>query len=277
MLKYRHSFVSPRLRRKRQRAAILKVLAAIILVVGGFFSIRALSGLAMVTVSKLDVSGNDSIPVGAVISLAKTESEGWYAGLIPKTNFFFFPKGAIADALKKTFPKILKVEVKMSSLSAAVINITEREPYAVWCRTPGGSKSNDGCYFVDNGGFIFSPAVSSPAVPLPRFAGGLDNQDPVGRRYLTEEKFAALRVFIKYLDSKGSRSFSFNHLADGDFEVTLDIGGKILFNDNQDISRLISNLEAALRKENVSIDSSAATTFQYIDLRFGNKVFLKRR
>lgn len=141
------------------------------------------------------------------------------------------------------------------------------------------------CYFLDASGYVFAKAPAFSGDILVRLYGPLAAEaddaapaktDTIGKYYLPASKFPAIRSMVRGVSLLSLTPSSLVRKEDGDYELLLKGGGKILFSDKEDPVRIVSNLDSALSsdplKKNMAEKRSA---LQYIDLRFGNKVFFK--
>lgn len=63
-------------------------------------------------------------------------------------------------------------------------------------------------------------------------------------------------------------------IENGDYELHLRGGGKLLFTEDNDLPLTLINLSTVLQ-DNISLPSKRDTEINYIDLRYGNRVFFK--
>jgi hypothetical protein len=159
--------------------------------------------------------------------------------------------------------------------------------------------SEDTCYFVDENGYIFDqapyfsggvyfkfygiPDVAVPDVGIPQ-GGSLTpgaEIDPSGS-YFSEQYFKQLISFRDILVEFGLKPASLYVTSDQDVEVFLTNQApstnqpEIIFKLNGNYDNIAENLEAALTTEPLQTQfKNQYTTLQYIDLRFGNKVYYK--
>ena len=110
-----------------------------------------------------------------------------------------------------------------------------------------------------------------------RFYGTLlgDDTDIIGKKFLAQDIFKELDTFINAISDK---VFSLSQLIkneDQDYELYLKDGGKIIFSLEDGVGKSLSNLFSALETDPLKTNlSNKPKELEYIDLRFGNKVFL---
>ena len=63
----------------------------------------------------------------------------------------------------------------------------------------------------------------------------------------------------------------------GDFSLSLFGGGEIYFDMKEPLSRVGQNLEILLKTKTFASSTKGVSSIDYIDLRFGGKVYLKKK
>ncbi len=188
----------------------------------------------------------------------------------PKNNIFIYDKKELISYLENKFPRIESIKARFDGESTLSLEITERSPYALWCN----SLDEEECFFMDKNATVYSKA--------PKFSGdayfkyyGLIEGDPLGQKYFSDiELFNSLGQFINYTEKLNLSPFYLKILDNGQYELYLLEGGRILFDSESTLDQVAFNLEAIL----TSPDLASTTSFKnldYIDLRFGNKLFYK--
>jgi len=260
-----------RLVRQKRRARLFKFFFALF-VFGLFFGgIVWVTHLPLLKIESVTVSGNSAVSVTEIQNLIKSKISGNHYYLFSKSNRFLYPKKEILNEVLTLFKRVetIKLEVNGNDL---VVSITERKPKYVWCTGTPATRSKE-CYFVDDQGYIFAQA--------PRFSGsayfllyGQIKKNPISQYYLPQPEFEALTNFIRSVRDKDIIGSAIVSEGNGVFALHLEKGGKIIFKQDQDSTTLLSNLEL-LKKNTALFKAQAASAIEYIDLRFGNKVYYK--
>jgi len=196
--------------------------------------------------------------------------EGNIFFFFPQNNIFLYNKDNLISHLENKFPRIESIKARFDGDSVLSLEIKERSPYALWC----DNFSENECFFMDQSSKIYSKA--------PKFSGdayfkyyGLIEGDPLGQIYLKDVNFfISLGQFVKYTERLSLSPYYLKVLDNGQYELHLLEGGKIFFDDQSTLDEVAFNLEAVL----TSSDFASTTNFKnldYIDLRFGNKLFYK--
>ncbi|MBX4210780.1 FtsQ-type POTRA domain-containing protein [Candidatus Parcubacteria bacterium] len=269
----RRSSFQKRRKQKIVLAGILIPLGIVILIFGTSFLLRR----PFMIISKVNFIGN-AVTTDAELESAVTKSiAGAYLGIFPKTNAFIFPKSDVEREIMSDFKRIASVEVKRDNLKTVSIQITERSPQALWCTSDINGTTvhfSSDCYFMDQTGYIFSPSPEFSPTALLRFYGYVKN-DPIGTKYFSEAVFSGLFTFSKNVTMLGLKPLRVYYNSDGDFELYIEKGGKILFARDTDFQKSFSNLQTLLSDQQAKINNDGKLTVDYIDLRFGNKIYYK--
>lgn len=263
---------------------LIKLGLIFLLLIAFVFLFSWLSKLPSIQIKNIEVEGNAIISKAEITDFIKKEISGEYFLLFSKKNFFLYPKGVIERKLADNFKRIEKIEIKSKGLNYLVVNLIERKPYSLWCDGGGNSDkiesaSSEKCYFLDKNGFVFSEAPEFSGNTFFRYYGLLKEDNPVGGNYMESLKFKEIRGFVDSLKILGINSVKFHASSEDDYEIDLDNGGKIIFDDKQLLTKTLENLESVLDEIGLGKSSStdSAVKLDYVDLRFGNKVFYKTK
>lgn len=212
--------------------------------------------------------------------------EGKYLWIFPVKNSLWYPRGELEKYLKESFKRIDTIKVSRKDFHKLTINIVERKPFALWCDKLGEIKTSDSevstedsspkCYFMDSNSTVFAPAPLFSGDAYFKYYGILDEGDPIGKYYLASStEFSEISSLIsatkkmllrpQYLLAKGNDEFS----------LIVSGGAQIYFDTKKPLKGVIENLEALLKTPALAIPASGNLPVEYIDLRFGNKLFYK--
>lgn len=225
------------------------------------------SRLEPLTIVKVNVVGGDTVSHDEVRSLVERELEGEYYRIVPKRFAWTYPEEQIVSAVL-SLTKIKEARVIQVDSRTVEVHFVEYNPVALWCNT---LESLDGCIFLDDTGYAFSPAPPLSGNAMPRYF----NQAPptVGENPFTYEFIRDTLYFTKLARQ------NFNFVAHGiekvgDDEATFRLhgGGQIKITLRQPIEVTLENLRVLLGSPEFSHITPG--NFEYIDLRFGDKVFV---
>ncbi|OGZ04730.1 MAG: hypothetical protein A2648_02720 [Candidatus Lloydbacteria bacterium RIFCSPHIGHO2_01_FULL_41_20] len=274
-----------RAKRKRRIEFIKKSILFLIIVLVFFGGATFVLRYDKLSIVDVEITGTDVLNPEELKNLAINILEEKYFYLIPKKNFLLYPRSGIENSLSSSFKRISKISVGYKSLKTPriiVVKIEERMPAYLWC---GESKLVETrkppeCYFVDRDGYVFDKAPTfSENVFIILYGNLMDEEDAsIGGVFLSRDDFASLSKFIYRTSSLGLISTSLIKKDDGDYDLELARAGKISFSLKDGTEKNISNLESALGTDPLKTNlATKPDALEYIDLRFGNKIFFKFR
>lgn len=255
-----------RLKTRRRHKRIITVVACLLGGVGVVGALGGVSHLQQLAVADVSVQGVQQLSVESLAQSVKDDLNQSKFHLFSQKNIFLYPKSKIESELSVDFPRIKNVSVARESLFAAALLVTvqERAPYATWCR---GSS----CYVFDSRGFIFADKSEVPEKSYVFYGGLLPDAEPIGQTFLQ----GRLPETISFLDALGAVGYAvqgFSVDSEKDFTVMLSSGQKLLASFDIPPDQLLRNLTTTLESESLQ---GKFETLEYIDLRFGNKVYYK--
>ena len=131
-----------------------------------------------------------------------------------------------------------------------------------------------GCFFIDESGYIYNRAPDFSGPVFMRYYGLATGDAPLRSQYLPADTFRAIAIFLTNVRRLSFEPEAFV-LADAyDFELHLKKGPRILFARNSDFATVLENLQSVL---DADVVKGKINTLDYIDLRFGNKVYFKEK
>ncbi|MDO8523961.1 MAG: FtsQ-type POTRA domain-containing protein [bacterium] len=271
-----------RLKDRRRRLMWVKVAAGTTVVAVSVALVFYVSHLPSIMIATVDVSGTNLVSADQVRSVASEKLSGSYIYLVPHANVFLAPVRSIVTAIEQSFPPVASVSVSRNNLTTLHVAIMERKPTALWCAgIPSGEISADGnasstsahaesgCYLMDSGGFVF--AKSSGTEGYVRFYGTLSG-NPIGRRYLSGD-FASLDTIVKDIGESIHRTPE-DVLVDNDSKdvsLAFSEGGILRFIRTTDRQTVLENVASVFGSQGFKQNPD----FEYVDFRFGDKVYVK--
>lgn len=268
---------SARLGKRRRKVLIARSIILGVSVVVLVYLLAWVFRLEQINIDEIRISGNSIVKNEEIMKVANRDLDKTYFLLSPKTNILFYPKQKIIRDLQTKFTLIETVDIKFRNFHTIEIKVVERKPFALWC----GKEivSNSGCYFLDKNGFIFSKAPDFTGSVFFKFYGknfsqGQSLGDTVlGSEYMEVEEFNGFQLFNKSLNNIGLKPVLLLKVDSRDYNMWLESGTKIQFSKEQSLTTLLDNLESILNSE--SLTNESIKNIEYIDLRFGNKVYYK--
>ncbi|MEQ1499888.1 MAG: hypothetical protein ABL917_00765 [Parcubacteria group bacterium] len=272
------------LRKKRKKKLIRYGLIIFLL-----FSHIALSSYIAHTkefrISKVVLSGGVLVTQNDIELETTKHLGGKYIWLFPKNNAFLYKKKDLREYLKNTFKRIDTIDIKLEGFQTLLIKITERKPYAIWCDkkysatdidTDGVSQKIENCYFMDQNSAIFAPAPHFSGDAYFKYYGAVATTSPIGSYFMSSStEFMNVSNFIENMKKIGVRPQYLLAKDNDEFVVVMSGGGEVYFDMREDLAKVASNLDSLLQTPGLSSMDRSNLELEYIDLRFGNKLFYK--
>ncbi|MBU1557428.1 FtsQ-type POTRA domain-containing protein [Patescibacteria group bacterium] len=273
MTKYRSS----QLTQKRKKQFQLKFILIVVILISFVFVLSALSKSDFLSIDKIEIKGNDVVKEEDLRKIINKNLEGNYFRLFSKSNILIYPKQAIKVESERLFPRIKEFDFSLDLPRSLNVNIAERKPYVSWC--------DKDCFFVDKEGYIFEKISILPETfftyytDLRELTPSSDfvprkPSSPIRQFILNSENFKEVDSFVKFVDGLGLEPYKF--MAEGE-KYSIYLGTQktqIIFDKNQNIKEVMNNLQSILNMDEFT-DIENFKKLEYIDLRFGNKVFYK--
>jgi hypothetical protein len=240
------------------------------------FTASWLSYRESLSVHTIHVEGDQVVDSQKVSDLVTKTLEVPYVGLISKKNIFLVPRVQIQQIILSTFPRIKEVVVSVEK-DVVIVRIKERIPEGLWCNTLPDASSTPACYFLDGDGFVFDHAPDFSGNAYFKYYGRVPFDAPIGSYYISSTtQFKELQAFVTEA-KKLSISPLYIYSSDPKtFELYVYGGAKIIV-DLDSINQASQRLGILLRSNNIIPRDGQSLNVEYIDLRFGNKLFYKEK
>ncbi len=283
-MKRRHIINSPRLQelRRKRRNAFWGRAITIILIVGGACAATVYVSRAQIfNIQSIEIKGNKIVDASLIENIARTQMATSYLGLIPKTNILIYPQDEIKESLSKEFRRLTDIQLDLEGGRNLKISVAERVGVYTWCGLE--PSPNEKCYFVDKEGFIFEEApYFSEEVYFKFYGGNFDTNEAGLGNYFNKENFNRYVEFRNILGELGISAVAIHQASEEDGKIIL--SSKNLRSDNPIINfktssnfeEIAANLQTSLETEPLKGDfRKKYANLEYIDLRFGNKVYYR--
>jgi cell division septal protein FtsQ len=260
-------YKSPNLIKRKKKVLHLKIwglLILFILILAGFVY---LSNSDSVKISDIYINDTTFVNKGDIEKIAREEFDKKTLIFLGNDNVVFLPKRNITERVKNLNSAIKNVSVKISSLHAISVNVEEYNPVALWC-------NDTDCYYLNENGLVFNKASSDYDQNLTKFNDFLKG-DPMGQVYTNAETFKKLTILVSLVAKVPMKVISLDTEDGLTFNLHTDVGTRLLYEANNNPEDVASNLNTVLEKD--AINRAQLNNIDYIDLRFGNKVYYKIR
>lgn len=220
------------------------------------------------TIASVVVEGGDTVSKDMVHEEIMSVLTGSYLTIVPYTFSLTYPEERLARVIA-SIPRVKDVDLTRDATSLSVV-FTEYVPFALWCKN-----IDDACFFVDETGFAFAPG--------PRLHGGAlvrhifeEGGDPEKKQVFETDAFRSTHEFLDQLNERLKiRVTDVFYTKDGDVKLYVNGGGELIFKEGESYDVLYENLASVLASD--EFKHLEPGNFKYIDLRFGNKIFVNER
>jgi cell division septal protein FtsQ len=278
--------------KKKSRRLLKLFIGAILLLIlaGEVFYLIIFSGVYRI--NRISISGAKETKQDSLQKLSNEILSAMILGKIPKNNPLFLSTDQIRQAMLDNFPRIKSVSFKNDFKDHILfINVSEREPAAVWCRVLSSQSAAtssrsligqeaqinlptpENCFFIDSGGFIYSsaPILSGGAVPTVyeentgELSIGSNVSNPDTLQFILAAKKELAAVNLNLTD------FIIKSQSVGDLEILTPEGWIIYLDFSHSASSQINALRRVLEDE----IKDSRSRLEYIDLRVPNRAYYK--
>lgn len=269
------------LRRRRRRARLVIAFIVLLVLLAAVYGVHAASYASPLTIQSVSVDGVQAIPPDIIETFVQSELNDGSYHFFSRANIFLYPKKAITAALARNFPRVSAASLSRDSLLSThlTITITERQPYATWCKSsPDGTTIDTTqpgeCFVMDERGFLFADATDSTDHVGSNyiFTGGISSTStPIGQTFAPAH-LAGIAALMKLLVNAGFTPQGASIENDQDFFIQLQEGFFLKASYGEDAAQLVHNLQLILSSDTLT---GKEADLDYIDLRFGNRVYYK--
>jgi hypothetical protein len=262
-----------RQRRRRRRALIAGgIFLAVCALFGGMVW---LSWAGPLRVTAITVEGAQTVASSTITAYVQQELAGTYFWMFPRNNVFLYPRAEIAQNILKQYPTLRAVDVHAQDFHTVFVKVAERQPVALWCPS-GQVTAGEGCSFLDEEGLAYAPAPQFSAPVYVTYTGSLNAGPYTGlRQFLTPEEFQSLVALVTALVQKmpdnpvGLVAVDTN----GDARAYFKDDFLLMFNLKDDGGDIFERFNLALSSS--VFTGKTLADFEYLDLRFGDKLYYK--
>jgi cell division septal protein FtsQ len=285
MVSQNRNFHNPEYKARKRKVLVRRIVLMFILIcilVGG---LAGVTHWRKVMIQRTYVYGTVIINPDDVRAAARMLMSGNDIGIFAKNNAVLYPHTLIQKQLSIEFPRIKTISVGLSSWDTLEIDLSERQPVALWCDNPPSTGTStptvltvSNCYFLDQSGFVFAHAPDFSGDAYFKYYGLLPYASPIGQSYLASlGTFSELSSFVDMVKALNVTPLYIVATDQDDFTLYTYGGGQIIFDDTTPLADTAHNLQVLLQTPNLIPQKNGELLVDYIDLRFGNKLYYKVR
>jgi hypothetical protein len=234
-------------------------------------------------IKKVVVTGNVTLSETEIEEYINTLIDSKYFFIIPKTSTFLYPKDKITEKTKNKFLRIHNLDMDIEAFTYLNVKVKERQAVAKWCNPVE-------CFFIDDTGYVFSKeftgsgevdgkstfivSTSSPESDI-LIITGMDEvigSDPFGKNIIDAKRLSSMIDISVQIESMGMKIREVEYRSYDEIIFKIFGSGRIIFNERRTFDESINNLKTAIKSD---VFKNKLSDFEYIDTRFGNKVFYK--
>jgi len=128
---------------------------------------------------------------------------------------------------------------------------------------------------MDQNGTVFAKAPQFSGDAYLKYYGKIHVDDPVGVEYMGSQDFVQISEFVRSLDMLSLHPQYLVAQDNNEYALVVGRGTKIYFDTHDSLSKTVDNLDVLLKSPVFATSSRDALPIDYLDLRFGNKLFYK--
>lgn len=261
MKKYRHQKKKYKKKRKSVFRSKIAGLILVLIIFAGFFSYLFFFSYFF-QVKEIQVSGDIEKRERLRQIVADLLNQEIFS--INSRSIFLADLKEVKKEVLSAFPELKEISIKRKLPSFIVVEAEERTKAAVWCQ--------EECFDIDEQGVAFEKADKAAGAIV---AGvGAPNKISVADKVIDENYLKTLLEIKNSLEQADILVQEILISEQEKIEAVTGQGWKIYFDEKDNVKEAIFNLNLVIKEK---IPTEKIKNLEYIDLRFGNKVYFKYR
>lgn len=263
-------YISDTLRRKKQKIKKIKIyliIFSVLLIVGAvIYFLR----LPFIQISEIKINGNVFVEKQEIEQKANALLNKNLLWIIPNRNIFLFSKYELIESIKIN-PAIVSVKIRKDFFKTLSIEIQEQEKEMIYCT----SIEKTECFYVNKNGFIYAKIDD---IIIPEQEVIIYNEKGIKglKDNLIEEKnYIDIVLFVRNLARQEIKIKEVYLKTDSTVEFISWDNTRFITSIFDEYKKDFANLIALFDQQVVLKEQ--LSNVEYIDLRFGNKVFYKNK
>lgn len=263
-------YVSQALRKKKQRKKQILLWSFVFLFMVVLVGVVYVLNLPKFQITQIEIQGNHLVEKEQIEQKINTLLSEKILGIIPNSNVFIFSKTNLYNELIQN-QTIKEVDVYKKLFNTLYVVIEEHQKKTLYCEDDTYQK----CLYVNEEGLAYA-LVDTFIIPEQETVIFIENNTKQIGEYVSEQEiYQGLMQFIKSIGQVELRIKSIVLLEDGVIELITREDSKIIMSVFDDFEKNFINLIALFEQEIFS--KERVQEIEYIDIRFGNKLFYKNR
>lgn len=214
-----------------------------------------------VRVQDVSVTGAEVLSPQTIGATTKAFAEGSHLLIFPKDSIFILPTNSIEEDLLKTFPRLNSVAIERTGFDSIDVSVGERTKEGMWCP----QATSTPCTLIDEKGVLFAPAKESL---VPVYGDLYEEGYVLGNVVFEPGAYTKVHRLKSAIEETGVTITRITFVRPD--EVTFEVnGGTEIYYVLGEEAQIAEALPPILNVEDLE-------TIEYIDMRFGNRVYIQR-
>lgn len=263
-------YISDTLKRKKKKVKKIKtglIVGAILICVGAFVYLLQIPAFA---ISKIQITGTMFVSQEEIEQKTKGLLEERLVWIIPRSNIFLFSKNKLEEKIKEN-PAVVSVRIRKHFFKTLSIEIQEQEKEMIYCT----SFEKTECFYINKQGFLYGQVTDIIIPEQEIIIYNLKESKKIKDTLIEESIYQDIVLFIKNSARHNIRIGEVHLKQDDVVEFVSREHMRIITSIYDEFGKDFANLIALL--EQAVVTPEQFSNIDYIDLRFGNKVFYKNR
>ena len=254
----------------KKAVLILGALVALLIIfVGLWYAVR----MPYLRVDQIEINGTQLLPAPKIEQAVRDDLDGVFWLVIPRDNFFFISSRRIGDDILRKFPQISDIKADKKFPRKIVITAKERRLWGLYCLKAEPPLSQRRCFYIDTLGTAYEDIPYLEGWLLPVIYG--IEASKLGEAAVSElmlKFFDDAKIILKTIGGN-LVWLSVSTTTPEDVRLGLAEGWEAVVTLARPASEWMDVLRTVLDHD----VGDRRPQLEYIDLRFGNKVFYKYR
>lgn len=258
----RVKYPSTRLRYVRRRRRTIFICVALCVCALAWWGLVSLVSSQPFKINDISVNDVHQVNKEDIMISVNKNLQGSVLWFFPRRTVLTYPKTTIEETLLSTFPEIRSVSLSIEK-NILHVTVVEHEAVALACDRADGP-----CFLVAPSGLLFDTSTQTTLEGKTLYIKEGNN---VGSQVLPKEDFERLERSLTSLREIGLSIVSVSLTSQSD--ITIQTIETIIIAHLPDITQLAERLNLVFEQQ--ALTKETLHTIEYIDARFGNKVFFK--
>lgn len=271
--------------RARRTRAVFFLLCGIFLIAGFLYAFFWFFHYEKFQISKVNIEGLTTIPASEIEHLIREYASEKSLGILPRSHYFLFSSREVERRITSGFLKVYEVDTEKQFSDTVRVSIQERFPWGIVCAGvspkraglpaqaggPAPDEYQESCVYIDENGFAFEHAPFLIGTLTKKIFIG-SNSVALGTHVVPRERVILYDSFKNAFSNLAIPITSMALTKENPRDIQLYSGEwYIIIDRDAHPHDIIKILKPLLEKELAGKEKN----IDYIDLRFGNKVFYK--